>query len=162
MPLTRQKKIRGAPAVLLGVFCLILGLAFTYVVIVLVLERTGVDPIGTTQKMQGALDQARTLVILSDITEEVFAVQFETNTDPPLEMALLIKWIVSHRPGFIEKPFVNNASGSLHDAWGGEIRLVVSEKNVKLASNGLNGEWDNGNEDDILGYAIMLIGTVKH
>ncbi len=161
MPLTRKKRITGVRAAVIGVFCLLLGLACSGMALFLVLDAAGSDPLGVDRGLSEAVDKSRTVVILSDISCEIVEVQLETYTDPPSEMAALVGWLGSRRPGFLDKPFVGKDAGTLRDAWGREFRLILGEGSVALASCGPNGTWEQGGGDDIVGSAVKFISHEK-
>jgi len=155
MPLTREKRITGTPAVVTGALCLLLGLACSGVAAFLILDSLGADPLGVDRALGESLDKARTLSILSTISSEIVDVQHVTGLRPPREIPALVTWIGKNRPPFLDQPFVDKQSGTLRDAWNRPLRILVDNKGaLTLASNGANGTWDNGEQDDIMSSPI--------
>jgi len=155
MPFTRQKRISGTPAVVTGVLCLLLGLAFSGMAAYLILDHLGADPLGLDRKLRDGRDKAQTVTILTTICSEIICVQYATKSNPPHQIPALLTWISKNTPAFLDRPFVDKQSGTLRDAWNRPLRILVDNKGaLRLASNGLNGTWDNGEQDDMISSPI--------
>lgn len=155
IPLTREKRITGMPAVLAGVLCLVVGLACSGMAAFLILDSLGADPLGVDRALGESLDKARTLSILSKIYSEILHARYATGSSPPREIADLVTWIGKNRPAFLDQPFVDKQSGTLRDGWNRPLRILVDSKGaLRLASNGANGIWDNGEQDDMMSSPI--------
>jgi len=155
LPLTREKRITGMPAVVTGVLCLVVGLACSGMATFLILDSLGADPLGVDRTLGEFRDKAGTLSILSTIYSEILDVQHVTGLSPPREIPDLVTWIGKNRPAFLDQPFVDKQSGTLRDAWNRPLRILVDSKGaLRLASNGANGTWDNGEQDDMMSSPI--------
>lgn len=158
IPLAGKKRIHGAPAVAAGVFCLLFGLACSGVAAMLILDHLGADPLGFDRDLREAVDKAETLSMLVAISSEIRDVQLATASEPPREVLSLVKWIARNRPAFLDEPFVDKQSLTLRDGWERPLRILVDDKGVmSLASNGANGTWDNGGQDDMMSHPIPPI-----
>ncbi len=161
MPLSWGKRIAGVPAKVTGVFCVLVGLGCLGMAIFLVLDAAGYDPLGVDRRLSEARDKSQTLVILSEITQEVMDAQFETSTEPPSDVASLVRWLGRHRPGFLDERFVDREATTLRDPWGRELRLILGEGQMALASCGPNGTWEQGSGDDVVGHAVRIARREK-
>lgn len=156
MPFTRKRMITGPPAMVTGVLCLLLGLACSGMAAFLILDDLGADPLGVDRKIRDLREKAENSMILTKICTEIIEVQYATESDPPREIPSLVTWLAENRPAFLDQPFVDKQSRTLRDAWNRPLRLLVDDKGaLRLASNGANGTWDNGEQDDMMSLPIV-------
>ena len=157
IPLTRNRRIVGVWGTLLGIPCLLLGLASLGMALFLILDATGADPTGVDRTIAQSLAQVRTTATATDVTMAIRDAQLATKTDPPLQMRALVRWLGDYSPQFFKNRSVDPKAATIRDAWGKELRFVTREGHLILVSCGPNGVWEDGGGDDISGPKIELL-----
>jgi len=152
----RKTGLMGLIARVMALLCMCFGLACLAMAAFLVLDATGHDPLGVDREIAELADKARTLKILSDFSMGIALVQSETNSNPPVEMASLVKWIEAYKTAFPDRS-IHMAPLTMRDAWDKKLRIVVLNRQIAPASCGPNGVWDQGGGDDIVGFPVSLM-----
>jgi hypothetical protein len=98
-----------------------------------------------------------TQITLSAVKMNILKIGLITRESPPFDNELLLAWFVENGVP-LHRFFIED--DRLLDSWGNELHIIrVSPTAMQVGSSGPNGQWEQGQGDDILGDAIDLSVT---